>query len=312
MPEIVVTEFMDEEAVRTLEAAFPTLYDPGLVDRREELLARLADCRALVVRNRTRVDRELLAAAPRLEVVGRLGVGLDNIDLEACRARGVEVRPATGANEVAVAEYVIAVMLVLLRGAFTATADVVAGRWPRESLVGREAAGRCLGLVGYGRIARQVAARARALGMTVAAHDPLLPASDPVWAEVARLGLDELLAAADVVSLHLLLTADTRNLLDRERLARMKPGAVLVNTARGGIVDEKALADALRAGRLGGAALDVFGREPLDAEAGRIFADVPNLILTPHIAGITVESNRRVSEVTARNVLEVLRRRARG
>lgn len=309
MTEIVVTEFMDEEAVAALARARPTLYDPHLVDRPEELAAALADCRALIVRNRTRVDRTLLAAAPRLVVVGRLGVGLDNIDLDACRERGIEVHPAVGANEIAVAEYVIAATLLLLRGAFFATDAVCAGDWPRERLVGREVYGKALGLVGYGRIARRVAERARGLGMRVLAFDPLLPADDPAWSQVLRLELEPLPKEADVVSLHVPLTPATRNLLDEERLARMKPGAVLVNTSRGGIVDEAALVRALREGRLGGAALDVFAREPLDADVGAMFRDVPNLILTPHVAGITLESNRRVSELTARNVLEALERR---
>lgn len=308
MPEIVITEFMDTDAVDRLRARHATLYDPALVDRPTDLAAALADARALVVRNRTRVTDALLVGAPRLACVGRLGVGLDNIDLSAAAARGVTVYPATGANDVAVAEYVLAATLMLLRGAYAATADVTAGAWPRQALMGREAMDKRLGLVGFGAIAREVARRARVFGFTIAAHDPYRTDDDPAWGEAERLPLAELFATSDVVSLHVPLTETTRRMIGAEALAQMKPGAVLINTARGGVVDEAALAAALRDGRLGGAALDVFETEPLTAEAGRIFAGVPNLILTPHIAGVTAESNVRVSAVTADKVLAHLER----
>jgi (S)-sulfolactate dehydrogenase len=306
MATIVITEFMDEPAVAGLAARHATEYAPTLVDRRSELLAALADSRALIVRNRTRVDAGLLAAAPRLEVVGRLGVGLDNIDLDACRARGIAVIPATGANDLAVAEYVITTAAVLLRGAFFANAAMLAGAWPRQSSMGFELAGKTMGLVGLGSIARLVKAKARALGMAVAAFDPYVPNGDGAWDGVRQLALDDLLAAADILSLHVPLTATTRNLVDARAIARMRPTAILINAARGGIVDEAALAEALRQGRLGGAALDVFASEPLSEEAARVFADTPNLILTPHIAGVTVESNQRVSLLIAEKVLAAL------
>ena len=306
MPDIVISEFMDQAAVEGLSADFELHYDPDLVDNNEELLWLLADARALVVRNRTQVRGALLEAAPNLKVVGRLGVGLDNIDLEACAARGIEVCPASGANDDSVAEYVIAMTLVLLRGAFQASAAVIAGDWPRQASIGREVAGKQLGLVGYGAIARNVAARARSLGMTTAAFDPFLPADHPAWADCRKLELADLLAGSDVISLHVPLSDATRNLLDAVAIAGMKPGAVMINTARGGVVDEAALADALRAGALGGAALDVFATEPVTADAGRLFAGVPNLFLTPHIAGVTEEGNVRVSGVTAENVRRVL------
>ncbi len=302
-PAIVVSEFMSEAAVARLSQAHTTVYEPDLVDRAADLETALGAARALIVRNRTQVTGDLLAAAPMLQVVGRLGVGLDNIDLDACRARGIAVHPARGANADAVAEYVIAAALMLLRGrAFFATEAVRAGDWPRAACQGGEMAGRSLGLLGYGDIARRTAGRARALGMEILAHDPLLEA-----AEGARLlSLDELLAGADVLSLHLPLTEATRGLLDAAALARTKPDAVLINTARGGIVDESALAEALKAGRLAGAALDVFAIEPLDGAAARVFDAVPNLILTPHIAGVTDESNERVSWMIADAVLEAL------
>ncbi|MEY4712203.1 MAG: hypothetical protein RIS88_1653, partial [Pseudomonadota bacterium] len=171
---------------------------------------------------------------------------------------------------------------------------------------GREIAGKTLGLVGFGSIGRLTAKLAQGLGMRVVAHDPVVPAADPVWtaAGVAPVGLDDLLGRSDVVSLHIPLTPATRNLIDTARIARMKPGAVLVNSARGGVVDEAAVAAALRAGHLGGAAIDVFDAEPL--QAGSVWADCPRVILTPHIAGVTAESNERVSDLIADKVLEAL------
>ena len=306
MPEIVITEFMDDAAVAELAADFDVLYDAGLADRPETLTGLVADCRALIVRNRTQVKGALLEACEKLEVVGRLGVGLDNIDVEACRARGIAVCPATGANDLAVAEYVIAGIMMLLRGAYLASAAVAAGEWPRGELIGREIASRRLGLVGFGGIARETARRATALGMTVLAHDPFVPDDDPAWRElgVARTALEPLPTSCDAVSLHVPLDATTRHLIDAAALGRMREDAVLINAARGGVVDERALADALRAGRLAGAMLDVFETEPLPAES--VLAGVPNLILTPHIAGVTLESNVRVSARVAADVRRIL------
>jgi (S)-sulfolactate dehydrogenase len=303
MPRIVIAEFMDVAAVERLRERFDTAYDAALVDQPERLRALLADCEALIVRNRTQVDRALLGVAPRLRVVGRLGVGLDNIDQPACRARGIAVIPATGANARAVGEYVLATAMMLLRGAYLSSAAVAAGEWPRGSLSrGRELAGKTLGLVGFGGIGQLTARLAHALGMRTLASDPYLPPDAPALAETATrlVELDVLLAESDVISLHLPLTPETRDVIGAERLARMKPDAVLINTARGGIVDEAALAEALRARRLGAAALDVFADEPL--AAGSVLVGAPNLILTPHIAGVTEESNTRVSQLIAERV----------
>ncbi|MEZ5826213.1 MAG: hydroxyacid dehydrogenase [Geminicoccaceae bacterium] len=308
MPTIVITEFMDEAAVARLKEAHETVYDAALVDRPDELSALLADCRALVVRNRTQVRGTLLEAALRLEAVGRLGVGLDNIDLEACAARGIEVFPASGANDLSVVEYVITTSMMLLRGAYGSKAAMLAGEWPRNALMGRELSGKCMGLVGLGSIARGVAAKARSLGMSVIAHDPFVSVHDPAWDGIGHRELDVLFEEADVVSLHVPLTSGTRHLANAERLARMRKGSILINAARGGVVDEAALAAALRDGPLAGAALDVFETEPLTADAARILAGIDNLVLTPHIAGVTDESNIRVSSVTADNVLAALAR----
>ena len=303
MKNILITEFMDEPAVASLRERFDVEYAPALAADRAALLQAVPQADGLIVRNRTRVDREVLAQAARVRVVGRLGVGLDNIDVEACARRGIEVIPATGANALSVAEYVLCSAMLLLRGAYLSSAAVADGRWPREGLSGgRELAGKTLGIVGFGLIGRKVAKLATALGMDACAFDAVSPpgASDGV----KSVALDGLLAHSDVVTLHIPLTPQTRGLLGAQRIAQMKPGAILVNTARGGIVDEAALAAALRAGKLGGAALDVFEQEPLPA--GSPLAGAPNLLLTPHIAGLTRESNERVSGMIAERVAAAL------
>ncbi|PNG24353.1 hydroxyacid dehydrogenase [Methylocella silvestris] len=307
MARIVVSEFMDEQALRDGLAQHDVLYDPKLVDDPVSLVEAVRSADALIVRNRTQVRGSLLAGATRLRVVGRLGVGLDNIDVVACKARGVAVFPAAGANDVSVAEYVIGTAMALLRRAYSSTPLLAAGKWPREALSnGREIFGKRLGLVGFGSIARETAKRALALGMSVAAFDPFVSDTDPAWSSafgaIEPLPLQELLETSDVISLHTPLTPQTRGLIDAGALARMKAGAILINAARGGIVDEAAVADALRARELGGAALDVFDDEPLSAEKPLVFSDAPNLILTPHIAGVTAESNVRVSRVTVEAV----------
>ncbi|HLU02200.1 MAG TPA: hydroxyacid dehydrogenase [Advenella sp.] len=301
---IVISEFMDEPAVERLRQTAQVVYLPELVDNQDALFQEIANANALIVRNRTQVNAQLLAHAPRLRVVGRLGVGLDNIDMELCASKNITVFPAVGANAQAVAEYVIATAFVLLRGAYLSSARVTAGQWPRAQLGnGLEVAGRTLGLVGFGGIGRLTARLASALGMKIAAYDPMINSDSAIWAETGamQMSLDELLQHSDVVSLHTPLTKDTRHLINAGRIARMKSQAILINTSRGGIVDEQALVAALQAGKLRGAALDVFEDEPVKTKNS--LPDMPNLILTPHIAGLTQEANERVSGVIAEKVM---------
>lgn len=307
MHDIVISEFIDAWAVDDLRRDFRVHYDPGLVDRPDELAAVAADAPALIVRNRTQVKGRVLDACKALKVIGRLGVGLDNIDMEACARRAIKVFPATGANTVSVAEYVIAAMLVGMRNIWQANADVLAGKWPRNDLMFHEVAGKRLGLIGFGGIGRAVAQRARALDMAVCAYDPMLAPDDPAWKQYGAEEVDfgTLLATSDIVSLHVPLMPETRHLIDAKALARMKATAFLINSARGGIVDEMALAAALRSGAIAGAALDVYEHEPLPA--GSHLEGVPNLLLTPHVAGATLECNERVSSVTIRNVRGALK-----
>ena len=307
MTDIVITEFMDACAVDSLRADFDVHYDPDLHADATGISAVLGQARALIVRNRTRVDARLLASGLRLVAVGRLGVGLDNIDLDACAERDVSVYPATGANVVAVAEYVVTTMLVMLRGAYHATDRVLAGDWPRTALIGREASGKTLAIVGFGVIGRAVAGRASALGVDVAAFDPILSSGDPAWSTPGVRRFDDLgamLGACDVLTLHVPLTEATRHLVGAAEIAAMKSGACIVNTARGGVLDETAMMEALVSGKLGAAALDVFEDEPLPAHSR--LEGIPNLYLTPHIAGLTEEANARTGELIASRIRRAL------
>ena len=307
MSRILVSEYLPDEHLDLLRAHHDVLYDPDLCTDRSRLLDQMAGVEALFTRNRTRVDQELIAAAPDLRVVGRLGVGLDNIDMNGCQQAGVQVISAAGENAVSVAEYVIGAMLVVVRGVFGMTPLMIAGEWPRQGhAFGHELMGKTMGLVGYGTIARQVATRAAGLGMEVIAHDPFVPDDDSAWGPVRSVDLESLLATSDVISVHVPLSDATRNLIDAPALGRMKPTAVLINTSRGGIVDETALAQALLVGRLGGAALDVFASEPLGPEPAAVFATVPNLLLTPHVAGNTRESVDRVARTIVEKVMTAL------
>ncbi|MFK7866230.1 MAG: hydroxyacid dehydrogenase [Alphaproteobacteria bacterium] len=310
---IIITEFMDEAAIQMLRDYAAVHYDPTLADRQHEIAGLIAQhqAQALIVRNRTQVNKALIEqAGASLNFVGRLGVGLDNIDQDQCKQHQIQVFPATGANSQAVCEFVIGACLVLRRKIFHSTETMIAGDWPRPQLSsGLEVFGAKLGLIGFGDIAFKVAKVARALGMELMVYDPFLNADSPKLTETdAKLvDLPLLLTSSDIVSLHVPLTPATHHLIDQDQLQTMKRGAILINTARGGVVNEAALAAALKSNHLSGAALDVFASEPASAADLEYFAGLDNVILTPHIAGVTQESNQRVSHMIARSIITALK-----
>ncbi len=303
MSTILISEFITSQALDTLCSRHDVIYEPDLYKDRPALIAAVQNIDALVVRNLTQVNEEVLNASPVLKVVGRLGVGLENIELPACAKRNIKVIPATGANAESVAEYVVGAAVALTRGFIPATMATLKGEWPRPRFSGyHEFLGQTLGIVGFGSIGKVVAKKAHAFGLQCIAYDPML-SDDAVKLEeysVPLLTLSELLSRSHAVSLHLPYLPETKNLFNAVTLDQMKEGACLINTARGGIVDELALADRLRSGRIGGAAIDVFSSEP--AKDLSHFEGIENLILTPHIAGVTHESNERVSQMIADEV----------
>ena len=306
MPEIVISEFMDMEAINYLKKDFDVLYDPNLVDDNELLIRNIKDAKALIVRNRTQVFGELLNSASMLSCIGRLGVGLDNIDLVECEKRDIKVFPAIGANNRSVAEYVITSAMILLRRAYFSKSEMINGFWPRPECSGREINGKVLGLIGFGQIARETAKLAIDLGLKVIAYDPFLQFESNVWVNVEKLDLDSVLKRSDIVSLHIPLNEQTKHLISGTRLKLMQSSGILINAARGGVVDENALVEALLKGELAGAAIDVFESEPLSDTNASKFKNIDNLLITPHIAGLTSESNTRVSFLTAQTVAEFI------
>jgi len=306
MPDIVISEAVGPDVVADVLRAYRVHLDSTLWQRREELYSLLGDARAILVRNMTPIDRELLAAAPRLEVVGRIGVGMDTLDVAAINERGVVICYPSEENAVSVAEHVFALLLALARKIVVADRAVREGRWPREECTGVELYGKTMGVLGLGRIGFRVATRARAFGMRVLGYDPYLRQHSPAVTEASAilLELDDVLRNSDFISIHLPLTAETRGLINRRRLRMLKPTALLINTARGAIVDEAALVAALRDGRLAGAALDVREQEPPPSSP---LHEMANVVLTPHIASWTREAQERVVRTVAEDVDRVLR-----
>jgi (S)-sulfolactate dehydrogenase len=307
---IVIPEKILPESLDQLRAAnHEIIYDPQLVNDQKGLLAVAQDADAIIVRRLTQVKGKLLDSMVNCKAVGRLGVGLDNIDVLTCHARGIEVIPAIGANARSVAEYVIATSMMLMRTAYLSTHEVVNGQWPKERIdQGREVLGSVLGIVGFGSIGQITADLALKMGFRVVANTYRKSSSDqPIIDGVTYASLEELITISDVVSLHLPYTAESKNLFNKSTIARMKTGAILINTARGGIVDDDALLEAILRGHISGAAIDVFENEPLVNSPK--YDNVPNLILTPHIAGITQQSEKRVNQLVVERVLEVLANR---
>ncbi len=267
------------------------------------LLAAIPEYHALVVRSRTKVTKEVLSRATRLKVVGRAGVGVDNIDVDEATARKIVVVNAPTASTVSVAELAIGHMISLLRHLPEADRSVKAGKWEKSKLEGRELFGKTLGLLGSGRIGAEVAKRAQAFGMPVIAYDPYLPKAAASAVGIRLVDKDALFRDADVLSIHAALTPETRGLVSASELAMMRPNAILVNCARGEIIDERALAEALRARKISGAAIDVFATEP---PSGSPLLEAPNVVFTPHLGASTAEGQSRAGAIVADQVMKVL------
>ncbi len=266
---------------------------------RAALLPALAGADALIVRSATTVDAEALAAGPRLKVVARAGVGLDNVDVPAATARGVMVVNAPQSNIVSAAEHAVALLLSVARRIPTAHASLTSGEWKRSRFTGVELTGKTAGLLGLGRIGALVAQRLSAFGMRIQAYDPYVSAGRAAQMGVSLVSLQELLATSDAISVHLPKTPETLGLIGKDELATCKPGAILINAARGGLVDEAALADALHAGRLGGAGVDVYAKEPTTSSP---LFDAPNVVVTPHLGASTEEAQEKAGLAVARSV----------
>jgi len=277
---IVIADDMEAEVVEEIKKLGEVVYKP------KDVKAEIKDADVLIVRSATKVDEEMLGKARRLRIVARAGVGLDNIDVQACERRGIKVINTPGASTNAVAELVVGVMICMLRNVQKAHMQMKNRIWDKKNLVGTEIEGKTLGIIGFGRIGSLVAKKANALGMKVIAFDP-----HPKPVEYVRfVSFDELLSTADVISLHATLTPETRNMINKEAIAKMKNGAYLMNFARGGLVDEEALYEACKTKKIAGAALDVYSVEPY---TGKLL-ELDNICFTPHLGASTKEAQRRI------------------
>ena len=300
---VVIADQLPASAVKILTSIPGWTVDSRSGRSGDALAPDLASADALIVRSATKVDERLMQLAPRLRVIARAGTGVDNVDLSAATARGILVMNAPGANSISVAEHALALMLGLARAVPTADAAMKRGVWDKKSLTGAELKGKTLGLVGMGRVGREVAARAKAFGMSLVAHDPFLSETVAASLGVELLSLDGVCERADYISLHAPATAETRGLFNADRLRKCRRGVRIVNTARGELIDEAALADAIAQGHVGGAGLDVFEKEPpIDWR----LTHLPEVIATPHIAASTHEAQEQVGIDTATAVRDYL------
>ena len=304
--QVLITDKVAPECLEVIrsEPGFEVVYEPDASPTRLGEL--LATCNALIVRSGTQVTAEMMDQAPNLKVVARAGVGVDNIDVDAATRRGILVMNAPEGNTVAAAEHTIALLFSVVRHIPAADRALREGRWERSSFVGTQLTGKILGLIGLGKVGREVALRARGLCMDVVAFDPVVTADQASKYEVALLTLEQVIARSDVLSVHVPLTERTRGLLSDAEFAAMKPGAIVLNCSRGGVVDEAALSRALNSGHLRGAGLDVFSQEPPLPEALASLAG-PRTVLTPHLGASTREAQELVGELTARQVVANLR-----
>ncbi len=301
---VVIADSLSSSAVEILRTVPGWTVDARPQRSGKELAGDLAEADALIVRSATQVNEQLIAAAPRLRVIARAGTGVDNVDVRAATDRGIVVMNAPGANSVSVAEHAWALMLALSRSVGAADAAMKRGVWDKKRLMGAELRGKTLGVVGLGRIGQEVTNRARAFGMSVVAHDPFISEQVAATMGAELVTLDDLCSRSDYITLHIPATAETRHLFDAARFAACKPGMRIINTARGELIDEAALADAIKAGHVAGAGLDVFEQEPPKDQA---LTGLPQVVATPHIAASTVEAQELVGIETAMGVRDFLK-----
>jgi D-3-phosphoglycerate dehydrogenase len=305
MYRILVTDALSPQALELLQAASDTRFDVLERSTQEELLARVASYDALLIRSSVRINAEVLAAANNLKVIGRAGVGLDNVDIQEASRRGVIVMNTPGANTISTAEHAVALLLSLVRHIPQAQASILSGTWKRSAFMGVQLHGKTLGIIGLGRVGAHVAHLALALGMRVLAFDPYISEALARERKITLVSLDDLFAQADFITLHTVLTPETRGMINTETIARMKPGVCIVNAARGELVDDAALVEALKSGRVAGAAFDTYAQEPLPADSP--LRTLPNVVLTPHIAASTVEAQDDAGTQVVEQVLAALR-----
>ena len=301
---ILITEFMETKSVELLKKKFDVTFDQELSKNHDKLKLLINNFDVLIVRNKTQVNKEILENTSRLKFIGRLGVGLDNIDTEYCKKNNIYVQPATGMNADSVAEFVIHASLSLLKNIPLMHQETLSGNWPRTSILSRELKDKKLGLLGFGLIAKKVSRLAKIFNSDIVAYDPFVDSSIGNEFNTKLVSKKELFESSDIISIHLPLSDSTKNLLNYNAFKQMLKKPVIINSSRGSIINEKDLLRAYDEKLISGFALDVYEVEPVQKEFLNSLKTNTNCILTPHIAGVTEESNIRVSEFIANAILE--------
>ena len=301
---ILITEFINKNSLEDLNNNFEIKFDEKLWEKEEKLLEIIKDYDGLIVRNKTQVNKKILSNAKNLKFIGRLGVGLDNIDTEFCKSKNIHVQPATGMNADSVAEYVISSSMSLIKKIPMFHNGTVKGNWPRTTIKSAEINEKCIGIVGFGTIGRKVADNSLKNGLNVLAYDPYIKKLDDNEKDYKLSSLENVFKDADIISLHLPLTEETKNLINKSSFSKMQKQPIIINTSRGSVVNENDLIDAYNQNIISGFALDVFENEPIKKDLYERITSEMNCILTPHISGVTTESNIRVSNFIVKKAID--------
>ncbi len=295
MTKILITEFINSQSLQNINKKFDVIYKKDAWQNKDFLEREIQKFDGIIVRNKTSLDKKILINASNLKFIGRLGVGLDNIDTEYCKKNNIIVQPATGMNSDSVAEYVVNSSLTLLKKTHIIKEQTLKGKWPRTSIVTKELKGKTLGLIGFGDISKKVLNLVNVFDVSSIVYDPFITSKQMEAENVKKVSFDEILNLADIISIHVPLNNETKYLFDRQAFIKMKKQPIIINSSRGGVINEKDLIDAYKNKYISGFALDVFENEPVNEAFYNNITNDMNCILTPHIAGVTAESNVRVS-----------------
>ena len=304
MKKILITEFMDQSALDDLKSIFEVTFDPNLWRDKLSILKFSKDTEGIIIRNKTTLSKEILSEFSKLKFIGRLGVGLDNIDLDYCSQKKIKVQPASGLNADSVAEYVIQAALSLLKKIPLLHQETVKGSWPRNPFTLNEIQGKVFGFIGFGEIAKKVFKRLEPFGVHCVAYDPYIDKNSLTGFKIKLIDFEKLLQLSNIISIHLPLTNETKELINKDTFKKMTKSPIIINTSRGSIINEYDLLEVYRENLITGFALDVYEKEPVEKKFYDQISNDMNCILTPHIAGVTEESNFRVSKFIAESTIK--------